>query len=98
MGKTKPGRSVRRGWIASWRKKLDIDASEVWIERALRVGEKKTGQEYWIGQQIVVQFNRYKNKLDILRNFKNLNGTNFSVLKTLAKKPLVSERKNGKKY
>ena len=45
-----------------------MDTSEIWIERAHRVGEKKTGQE----RQIVVQFNRYKNKLDILRNCKKL--------------------------
>ena len=55
--------------------KLDIDTSEIWIERAHRVGEKKNGQE----RQIVVQFNSYKNKLDILRNCKKLKGTNFSV-------------------
>ena len=55
--------------------KLDIDTSEIWIERTHRVGEKKNGQE----RQIVVQFNSYKNKLDILRNCKKLKGTNFSV-------------------
>ena len=33
--------------------KLDMDTSEIWIERAHRVGEKKRGQE----RQIVVQFN-----------------------------------------
>ena len=46
--------------------KLDVDTSEIWIKRAHRVGEKKNGQE----RQIVVQFNSYKNKLDILRNCK----------------------------
>ena len=32
--------------------KLDMDTSEIWIERAHRVGERKRGQE----RQIVVQF------------------------------------------
>ena len=61
--------------------KLDIDTSEIWIERAHRVGEKKNGQE----RQIVVQFNSYKNKLDILRNCKKLKGTNFSVFEDFSK-------------
>ena len=39
--------------------KLDMDTSEIWIERAHRVGEKKRGQE----RQIVVKFNSYKIKL-----------------------------------
>ena len=61
--------------------KLDIDTSEIWIERAHRVGEKKNGLE----RQIVVQFNSYKNKLDILRNCKKLKGTNFSVFEDFSK-------------
>ena len=61
--------------------KLDIDTSEIWIERAHRVGEKKTGQE----RQIVAKFNSYKNKLDILRNCKKLKGTNFSVFEDFSK-------------
>ena len=52
-----------------------MDTSAIWIERAHRVGEKKRGQE----SQIVGQFNSYKNKLDILRNWKKLKGTNFSI-------------------
>ena len=61
--------------------KLDIDTSEIWIERARRVGEKKNGQE----RQIVVQFNTYKNKLDIVRNCKKLKGTKFSVFEDFSK-------------
>ena len=61
--------------------KLDMDTSEIWIERAHRVGEKKRGQE----RQIVVQFNSYKNKLDILRNCKKLKGTNFSIFEDFSK-------------
>ena len=61
--------------------KLDIDTSEIWIERTHRVGEKKNDQE----RQIVVQFNSYKNKLDILRNCKKLKGTNFSVFEDFSK-------------
>ena len=58
-----------------------MDTSEIWIERAHRVGEKKCGQE----RQIVVQFNSYKNKLDILRNCKKMKGTNFSVFENFSK-------------
>ena len=82
--------------------KLDIDTSEIWIERAHRVGKKKNGQE----RQIVVQFNSYKNKLDILRNFKKLKGTNFSVFEDFSKetasirkekwKEVLKYRKNGR--
>ena len=61
--------------------KLDMDTSEIWIELAHRVGEKKYGQE----KQIVVQFNSHKNKLDILRNCKKLKGTNFSIFEDFSK-------------
>ena len=67
---------------------LDMDTSEIWIERAHRVSEKKRGQEI----QIVVQFNSYKNKLDILRNCKELKGTNFSISEDFTKET-VSTRK-----
>ena len=60
---------------------LGMDTSELWIERAHQVGEKKRGQE----RQIVVQFNSYKNKLDILRNCKKLKDTNFSVFEDFSK-------------
>ena len=82
--------------------KLDMDTSKIWIERAHRVGEKKRGQE----RQIVVQFNSYKNKLDILRNCKKLKGTNFSIFEDFSKetasirkekwKKVLKNRKDGK--
>ena len=82
--------------------KLDIDTSDTWIERALRVDVKKTGQE----RQIVVQFTSYKHKLDILRNCKKLKGTNFSVFEDFRKetatirkeewKEVLKNRKDGK--
>ena len=82
--------------------KLDIDTSEIWIEHAHRVSEKKNGQE----RQTVVQFNSYKNKLDILRNCKKLKGTNFSVFEDFSKetasirkekwKEVLKNRKDGK--
>ena len=82
--------------------KLDVDTSEIWIKRAHRVGEKKNGQE----RQIVVQFNSYKNKLDISRNCKKLKGTNFSVFEDFTKetagirrekwKEVLKNRKDGK--
>ena len=81
---------------------LDMDTREIWIERAHRVSEKKTGQE----RQIVVQFNSYKNKLDILRNCKKLKGTNFSIFEDFSKETarirkekweeVLKNRKDGK--
>ena len=78
-----------------------MDTSEIWTERAHRVGEKKTGQE----RQIVVQFNSYKNKLDILRNCKKLKGTNLSIFADSSKettsirkekwKEVLKNRKDG---
>ena len=81
---------------------LGMDTSELWIERVHQVGEKKRGQE----RQIVVQFNSYKNKLDILRNCKKLKGTNFSIFEDFSKetasirkekwKEVLKNRKDGK--
>ena len=78
---------------------MDIDTSEIWIERTHGVGEKKTGQE----RQIVVQFNSYKNKLDICRKLKS---TIFSVFDDFSKetasirkekwKEVLKNRKDGK--
>ena len=82
--------------------KLDIDTSKIWIERAHRVGEKKTAQE----RQIAVQFNSYKNKLAILRNCKKLKNTKFSVFEDFTEetvsirkeksKRILKNRKDGK--
>ena len=82
--------------------KLDLDTTEIWIECAHRVGEKKNSQE----RQIVVQFKSYKNKRDILRNCKKLKGTKFLVFEDLRKetasirmekwKEVLKNRKNGK--
>ena len=57
-------------------------------------------------RQIVVQFNSYKNKLDILRNCKKLKGTNFSVFEDFSKetasirkekwKEVLKNQKDGK--
>ena len=50
----------------------------------------------------IVQFNSYKIKLDILRNCKTLEGTNFSVFEDFCKetagkwKEALKNRKNGK--
>ena len=82
--------------------KLDIYASKIWFERAHQIGKKKRGQE----RQIVVRFNSYKNKLDILRNCKELKGTNFSTFKDFSKetasirkekwKEVLKNQKDGK--
>ena len=67
-----------------------------------QLGEKKHGQE----RQIVVQFNSFKNKLDILKNCKKLIGTNFSIFEDFSKenasikkekwKEVLKNRKDGK--
>ena len=79
-----------------------MDTSEIWIECTHRVGKKKTGQE----RQIVVQFSSYKNKIDILRNCKKLEGTNFLIFEDFSKettrirkekwKEVLKNRKDGK--
>ena len=61
--------------------RLGVDTSKIWIERTHGIGEKKRGQE----RKIVVQFNSYKNKLDLLRNCKKLKGTNFSFFEDFSK-------------
>ena len=72
--------------------KLDMDTSEIWIERGHRVDRKKRGQE----RQIVVQINSYKNKIDILRNFKKLKGTNFSIFEDFTKETTNIRKKKWK--
>ena len=54
---------------------LNMGTSDIYIERAHRIGEKKTGGE----RQIALQFSSYKHKLNILGNYKKLKGTNVSV-------------------
>ena len=63
------------------------------IERAHRVGEKKTGQ----GRQIVVQFNSCKHKLDILRYCKKLKGTSFSDFRDFNKETASIRKEKWKK-
>ena len=46
------------------------------VRKTRRMGQKR---------QIVVQFNSYKNKLDLLRNCKKLKGTNLSVFEDFSK-------------
>ena len=58
-----------------------MDTSDIWIERPHRAGEKKRGQE----RQTVAQFRSYKNKLDILRNCRELKGTNFLIFEDFSK-------------
>ena len=79
-----------------------IDTSDIWIERAHWVDEKKNGQE----RQIIVQFNNYKLKSDILKNCKKLKVTNVSVFGDFSKetasirkekwKEVLKNRKDGK--
>ena len=59
-----------------------MDTSEIWIERAHCLGEKKRAQERQI---------RYFEKLQETER-------NFLIFEDFSKEPLASERKNGKKY
>ena len=55
--------------------KLEMETSNITIERAHRVGEKSNDKE----RTIVVQFSFYKDKVNILRNCKELKGTKISI-------------------
>ena len=55
--------------------KLEMETSNITIERAHRVGEKSNYKE----RAIVVQFSFYKDKVNILRNCKELKGTKIST-------------------
>ena len=59
----------------SLEEKLEMDTSNIYIERAHRVGEKSNDKE----RAIVVQFSFYKDKINILRNCKKLKGTAISI-------------------
>ena len=69
-----------------------MGTSKIWIERAHPVGKKERGQE----RQIVVHFNSYKNKLDILRNCKKRKGTNFSIFEDFSKETASIRKENRK--
>ena len=57
--------------------KFGMDTSNRSIEKGHRVGEKSNGKE----RTIVVQFLFYKDKTNILRNCKKLEGTKTSIFK-----------------
>ena len=82
--------------------KLEMDTSNITIERAHRVGEKSNDKE----GAIVVQFSFYKDKINILRNFKKLKGTKISIFEDFSQetmqirkekwKEVLANRKQGK--
>ena len=72
--------------------KLEMDTSNITIEKAHRVGEKSNDKE----RAIVVQFSFYKDKINILRNFKKLKGTKISIFEDFSKCKFV--KKNGRRY
>ena len=72
------------------KKKLDLDTSDIWAERACLVGEKKTGKE----RHIVVQFKSFKHKFYILRYWNKLRGTNHSVFENFSEETVrIRKRK-----
>ena len=82
--------------------KLEVDTSNIIIERAHRVGEKSNDKE----RAIVVQFSFYKDKINILRNCKKLKGTKISIFEGFSQetmqirkekwKEVTANRKQGK--
>ena len=82
--------------------KLEIDTSNITIERAHRVGEKSNDKE----RAIVVQFSFYKDKINILRTCKKSKGTKFSISEDFSQetmqirkekwKEVLANRKQGK--
>ena len=64
------------------------------IERAHRVGEKSNDKE----RAIVVQFSFYKDKINILRNCKKLNGTKISIFGVFPKRQCKFVKKYGRRY
>ena len=62
--------------------KLDMDTSNITIERAHRVGEKSKDQE----RELVVQFLFYKDKINVLRNCKIFRELKFSYSKDFPKR------------
>ena len=64
--------------------KLEMDTSNITIERAHRVGEKSNDKE----RSIVVQFSFYKDKINILKNCKKLKGTNISIFEDFSQETM----------
>ena len=82
--------------------KLEMNTSNITIERAHCVGENSNDKE----RAIVVQFSFYKEKINILRNYKKLKGTKISIFEDFSQeamqirkekwKEVLANRKQGK--
>ena len=64
---------------------LDIDCSNVIIERAHRTGRHREGKP----RAVVAKFLNYNDKIAILRNCKNLKGTPFCVYEDFSKETVT---------
>ena len=74
--------------------KVEMDRSNISIERAHRVGEKSKDKE----KAIVVQFSCHKDKKNILRNCKKLRELKFPYSKIFPKRQCKFVKKNGRMY
>ena len=74
--------------------KLEMDTSNITIERVHCVGEKSNDKE----RAIVVQFSFYKDKINIIRNCRNLRELKFPYWKIFPKRQCKFEKKNGRRY
>ena len=63
---------------------MDIDTSNITIERAHRVGEKLNDKE----RAIVVQFSFYKDEINILRNCMKFKGTKISIFEDFSQETM----------
>ena len=63
---------------------MEIDTSNITIERAHRVGEKSNDKE----RTIVAQFSFYKDKTNNLRNCKKLKGTKNSIFEDFSQEAM----------
>ena len=68
--------------------KLEMDTSNLNVERAHRVGEKLNDKE----RAIVVQFSFYKDEINILRNCKKLKGTKISIFEDFSRETIQTRK------
>ena len=72
--------------------KLEMDTSNTCIERVHRVGEKSDDKE----RAIVFQFSFYRDKTNILRNFKKVKETKISIFEYFSQKTMQIRKEKWK--
>ena len=72
--------------------KLEMDTSDIIMERAHYVGRKLNDKE----RATAVQFSLYKDKINILRNCKKLKGTKISILEDFFQETMQNRKEKWK--